>query len=193
MSLRWTQEALGKRSGKRSGLRRTEINRIEKGVNKGSSHAVRQALAKGFEMTADHLDAFLDGDIELKDARGHVGETRMVIVGPANDEHAAVKMAVGKAPRRRFEATPAAPQAPVFLSEPDPGAVERAIARLGPLLWPDAIARLREIAVVEEQPRNELGWVMVAADVQRDLEQSRQPPPVPPAPPRATPKPRKAS
>lgn len=68
----WTQEQLANRAG----LRRTEINRIERAKNQASSVAIRQALAKGFEMTLEHMNDFLDGQIGLKDARGMCGETR---------------------------------------------------------------------------------------------------------------------
>lgn len=56
--LGWTQQKLAEMSG----LSRTQINKIEKGVNKGSSFHVRSCLAKAFDMTVDEFSLFADSD-----------------------------------------------------------------------------------------------------------------------------------
>lgn len=58
-----TQEQLAERSG----LRRTELPRLERGSNKGSSLAIRQALADGFGLTLAQINAYLDGQADLQE------------------------------------------------------------------------------------------------------------------------------
>ena len=183
----WTQEQLAKRAD----LRRTEINRIERGTNQASSHAMRQSLAKGFEISTIHLDLYLSGALQLKDARGYVGEERPVPVlmtartpSTGADEHTVVRIEPLQrlGPRRRRPVK----QIEAY-TQPEPGPAARAIARLGTLLWPDAVTRILEIDAAGGEERSELGWVQVSIDVQRELEASRTPPPPPPAAPVATP------
>ncbi|WP_437958561.1 helix-turn-helix domain-containing protein [Sorangium sp. So ce119] len=62
-AMQLTQEQLAERSG----LRRTELPRLEGGSNKGSSLAIRQALADGFGLTLDQINAYLDGLASLQE------------------------------------------------------------------------------------------------------------------------------
>lgn len=60
-ALCWTQEKLARMSG----LSRTQINKIERGVNKGGSFHVRSCLAKAFNLTVDEFSRFADSDPDL--------------------------------------------------------------------------------------------------------------------------------
>ncbi|WP_437798471.1 helix-turn-helix domain-containing protein [Sorangium sp. So ce693] len=62
-AMQLTQEELAERSG----LRRTELPRLEKGSNKGSSLAIREALADGFGVTLAQINAYLDGHADLQE------------------------------------------------------------------------------------------------------------------------------
>lgn len=61
----------------RARIRRTEINRVERGKNLATSHALREALARGFELELAHLDAYLSGAITVERAKGYSGETTL--------------------------------------------------------------------------------------------------------------------
>ena len=50
------------------GLRRDQVCHIERGDNLASSNAVRAGLAKGFGLSRDDTDAYLEGRISLKAA-----------------------------------------------------------------------------------------------------------------------------
>lgn len=57
----WTQEELAHRAA----VSRTDIVNLEKGRNRASSHAKRRALARGFDLTIETIDALLDGSLSV--------------------------------------------------------------------------------------------------------------------------------
>ena len=63
-ALGMTQEGLGERGGKD----RVVITHIENGHNKASSMALRVALAKGFDLSIEDMNAYLDGEISVRQA-----------------------------------------------------------------------------------------------------------------------------
>jgi transcriptional regulator with XRE-family HTH domain len=50
------------------GINRLYVLRLENGMNKATSHAMRKALAKGFDLDIDVLERLLRGDLTVKTA-----------------------------------------------------------------------------------------------------------------------------
>lgn len=62
--LGWSQEELALRAA----VHRVNIVRVETGSNKLSSYAMRAALARGFGLTLEDVNAFLAGRLSIKQA-----------------------------------------------------------------------------------------------------------------------------
>lgn len=59
----WTQELVAKRGG----LRREEVNKIEKGGNLGTSDRIRRSLAIGYGVAYEDMSSYLAGTMTLSE------------------------------------------------------------------------------------------------------------------------------
>lgn len=64
---RWTQAELADRSGSDT-LRRAYVAKVEIGLNLATSYELRAALAKGFGLSLEEFDAYLDGRLSVDEA-----------------------------------------------------------------------------------------------------------------------------
>lgn len=64
---RWTQADLADRTGSDS-MRRTYVAKVEIGLNQLTSYELRAALAKGFGLSLEEFDAYLDGRLSVDEA-----------------------------------------------------------------------------------------------------------------------------
>ncbi|MFO0651490.1 MAG: helix-turn-helix transcriptional regulator [Polyangiales bacterium] len=60
----WTQAELADRAGSDS-MRRTYVAKVEIGLNQLTSYELRAALAKGFGLSLEEFDAYLDGRLSV--------------------------------------------------------------------------------------------------------------------------------